>query len=103
MTIHQTLPRPVAQTAPDFPHYKTGQPTTYPSGGKHIGPAWQWIWDRLDNGPVDYMTIRNHVLAHHDLQETTLKNLLAQARNVGLIRMTNERLWERRTIRKPMP
>lgn len=86
--------------APDFPHHREGVESSYPSGGAKIGPAWQWIWDRLDHGPVDYATLA-YVIPAYGITDKTLKNLLALGRMHGFLTYNdNVRSWNRRTIRK---
>jgi hypothetical protein len=101
MAATATPPAPATHnTAPDFPHYRTGEPDGYPSGGQLIGPAWQRVWDRLELGPCGYADLRNQVLAEWPIREKTLRNLLWQAEKAGFVKYTNQANWEHRTVRK---
>jgi len=58
----------------------------YPGAGARIGPAWQNAWDRL--GDFEWhrgSDLAAAVAADCNLADSTIKNLLRQARDNGII------------------
>lgn len=63
--------------APDF------NESTYPSGGKILGPAWQQMWDALEGG--GWMTIDDLHQAAPQIARRTVETLAVGARRSGLL------------------
>jgi hypothetical protein len=73
----------VANSAPDFFVGPDGY--HYPSDGKMLGPAWQAVWDALDDQEVTSVELVALMCTTSGIQVKTAFNLLTEARKAEWI------------------
>jgi hypothetical protein len=74
-----------------IPHQAPDFAGTYPSSGELIGPAWQAAWDALcKEGWIPGDELAQIMCACVNIELKTAKNLLRQARKVGVLSAKRE-------------